>query len=236
MSKRTTSLIPVGRARRDVRMVLRSSKRSPNQNWGGRTRLERRPGRVRDPERARAAIVLAAQNVFARDGYFATTSNEIAKAAGYAPGSFYTHFSDKREVFLEVYESWVSAEWDAVEVAMQGPRTARARIAAAIAMLAAHHKRTHVFRKSLRALAATEPTVHEAQNAQRKRQIAWLKELCVAEGWPKPTDSVCAVVLFSIERVLDGVGDGDMAVLEADERSVCRELSHLTYSALKGDT
>ena len=52
--------------------------------------------------------------VFNRDGFHGTDSNRIARAAGYAPGSFYKHFADKRAIFLEAWEAWVTAEWAAV--------------------------------------------------------------------------------------------------------------------------
>jgi len=51
----------------------------------------------------RAALLAAAREVFARDGFVATTTTSIAKAAGVANGSFYTHFTDKYEIFVELY-------------------------------------------------------------------------------------------------------------------------------------
>jgi len=51
----------------------------------------------------RAALLVAAREVFARDGYLATTTTTIAKAAGVANGSFYTHFTDKYEIFVALW-------------------------------------------------------------------------------------------------------------------------------------
>lgn len=51
----------------------------------------------------RAALLAAAREVFARDGFIATTTTSIAKAAGVANGSFYTHFTDKYEIFVALY-------------------------------------------------------------------------------------------------------------------------------------
>lgn len=51
----------------------------------------------------RAALLAAAREVFARDGYLATTTTTIAKAAGVANGSFYTHFTDKYEIFVALW-------------------------------------------------------------------------------------------------------------------------------------
>lgn len=51
----------------------------------------------------RAALLAAAREVFARDGFITTTTTSIAKAAGVANGSFYTHFTDKYEIFVALY-------------------------------------------------------------------------------------------------------------------------------------
>jgi AcrR family transcriptional regulator len=208
------------------------TKRAPPSAAAGAQRSHR----VRDPERARAAIFAAARSIFNTDGYFATNSNEIARAAGYAPGSFYTHFADKLGLFLEVYEAWVAAEWDAVGQAMAAPHPPRVRLDETIARLAQHHRDSRVFRLSLRALAALEPAVRDAQNAQRRRQIVWLSDLCAAEGWPEPSNAACAVVLLSLERVLDAVAEGDAAALDGDAAAVCHELSSLVYRLLVSDS
>lgn len=51
----------------------------------------------------RAALLAAAREVFARDGYLTATTTTIAKAAGVANGSFYTHFADKYEIFVALF-------------------------------------------------------------------------------------------------------------------------------------
>src|SRR5580698_4604324 len=67
------------------------------------------------PEQTRARLVATAAEIFNRDGYRGTDSNRIAKEAGYATGTFYKHFKDKREAFLAVYEGWVTSEWRAID-------------------------------------------------------------------------------------------------------------------------
>lgn len=53
--------------------------------------------------RTRAALLAAAREVFARDGFVAATTTTIAKAASVANGSFYTHFTDKYDIFAAVW-------------------------------------------------------------------------------------------------------------------------------------
>ena len=71
--------------------------------------------RHRQPVETRRALIEAAARIFNSAGYHSTDSNRIAREAGYAPGTFYVHFPDKLAIFLEVYESWVSAEWSSIE-------------------------------------------------------------------------------------------------------------------------
>src|SRR5439155_19483347 len=74
----------------------------------------RRPRRG-SPAETRARLVAAAAREFGRVGYDGTDSNRLARAAGYAPGTFYKHFADKRAIFLEAYRAWVTAEWVAID-------------------------------------------------------------------------------------------------------------------------
>src|SRR5271170_2352101 len=90
------------------------------------------------PAQTRARLVAAAAAVFNRDGYYGTDSNRIARAAGYAPATFYKHFPDKRAIFLAAYEAWVSAEWSAIERSL-GRARAPAQTAAELVNLSLRH-------------------------------------------------------------------------------------------------
>src|SRR6185437_3572301 len=82
---------------------------------------------ARAPEETRNRLVEAAGRLFNSVGYFGTDSNRIAREAGYAPGTFYVHFPDKREIFLEVYRGWVATEWQAIAAAIAPEKTGAAR-------------------------------------------------------------------------------------------------------------
>ena len=53
------------------------------------------------PKDTRSALLHAAEQIFREVGYYGTDSNRIARAAGYAPATFYKHFENKLEIFLE---------------------------------------------------------------------------------------------------------------------------------------
>lgn len=54
--------------------------------------------------RTRAALVVAAREVFERDGYLDARISDITGAAGVAAGTFYTYFAGKEAIFAAVVE------------------------------------------------------------------------------------------------------------------------------------
>jgi AcrR family transcriptional regulator len=56
-------------------------------------------------ETTRAAILAAARELFASQGFAATSVDDIAEAAGVAKGAVYHHFASKEAVFETVFEA-----------------------------------------------------------------------------------------------------------------------------------
>ena len=56
----------------------------------------------------RAEIIRCAADVFSRTGYHATKIQEIADAAGIGKGTVYEYFRTKEELFLAVYDAWMT--------------------------------------------------------------------------------------------------------------------------------
>jgi TetR/AcrR family transcriptional regulator, transcriptional repressor for nem operon len=190
-----------------------SDKRSPA--------AARRPQRrSRDPEASRRALIDAAAQLFNSVGYHGTDTNRIAIAAGYTPGTFYTHFEDKRAIFLEVYRHWVDAEIDAVTAVLQSNEPAR-RVRLARVVLE-HHRKWKTFRASLRALYATDEVVHAARLDQRRRQI----EIAIAqkEKTGRHARAEILATLLAVEALSDAIADGDVAALDVKESDMFKLL------------
>lgn len=69
-------------------------------------------------EQTRAALLTAALEAFARNGYAATSITEIASAARVTKGAVYHHFSDKQDVLDAVMREQNEAAQDRVLAAM----------------------------------------------------------------------------------------------------------------------
>ena len=75
-----------------------------------RARVDRRSRSARAEGRnGREALLRAAGEVFAAEGFRAASVDEIAERAGYSKGAFYWHFPSKDEVFLALLEERIDA-------------------------------------------------------------------------------------------------------------------------------
>jgi len=184
------------------------------------------------PQATRERLVEAAARVFNRDGYHATDSNRLARAAGYAPGTFYKHFADKREIFLAVYDAWVTAEWAGIETELS--RSTGGGVAARIVDgVLAHHRRWRTLRVSLLGLVGTDTAVRRAYRRQRVRQLEMLADLRKRHGVARHSPEDDAVLLFTLERTCDALAAGEVRELGLSVERTIAVLRRLVRDALR---
>lgn len=75
---------------------------------------------AKDAAQTRADILTKAQDLFARQGYAATSAREISAAAGVTIGAMFHHFDSKLHLFQTVFES-LEMELDANARAASSP-------------------------------------------------------------------------------------------------------------------
>ena len=175
----------------------------------------RKVGLRRDPAATRAAFVRAAWQEFEERGFEATQSNRIARRAGYAPQTFYRHFTDKVDILLAAYADWIADEHRDLAAAVDSRETAR--------VLLRHHRATLRFRRVMRTLAITEERVRAARARTRLFHIAYLrKNLPHAAGM---SDADLARSLLVLERVADACVEGEFADLRISPEDAEEHLS-----------
>jgi AcrR family transcriptional regulator len=64
--------------------------------------------RAESKEQTRAAILAAAREVFAHDGFHGATLERVAEEAGFTKGAVYSAFDSKADLFMAVYEARVA--------------------------------------------------------------------------------------------------------------------------------
>ncbi|MET8505710.1 TetR/AcrR family transcriptional regulator [Streptomyces sp. NPDC004787] len=131
------------------------------------------------PER-RAELLRTAAEVFAAQGYNATTVRKIADAAGMLAGSLYYHFDSKESMLDEILSTFLNELWDgydAVLAAGHGPReTIEALVTESFREIDRHRAAVAIYQKEARHLA-DQPRFHYLADSQVKFEKAWLGTL-----------------------------------------------------------
>jgi len=193
---------------------------------------EQRPRRGR-PEDTRKRLIAAAARCFDREGYFGTDSNRIAQTAGYAAGTFYKHFADKREILLAAYETWETAEWEAIAAELRAGRGRREVAARIVERTVQLHTRWRGLRAAVNALIPVDPEVRRFHRAQRRRQLDLLAELRRRAGVPPHQREDDALLLFTMERVCDAIAQGELRELGIHRAPVLARLRQSVEASLR---
>lgn len=131
------------------------------------------------PER-RGELLATAAEVFAAQGYNATTVRRIADEAGMLAGSLYYHFDSKESMVDEILSTFLNELWggyDEVLAAGLGPReTIEALVTQSFKEIDRHRAAVAIYQKEARHLAA-QPRFGYLADSQVKFERAWLGTL-----------------------------------------------------------
>jgi AcrR family transcriptional regulator len=83
-----------------------------------KTRTRKAPTRDERKARTRAELLDAAERLFVRDGFHATSVDAVADEARYTKGAVYSNFDSKEDLFLAVYERRVERAIPEMEAAL----------------------------------------------------------------------------------------------------------------------
>ncbi|SDC12542.1 TetR/AcrR family transcriptional regulator [Actinokineospora iranica] len=114
------------------------------------------------PDAARR-LMAAAVDAFAARGYHATTTRDIATAAGMSPAALYVHFPSKAAVLFAISRSGHERALAMVEAAFAGPGSPTERMGALVAEFVSWHATKHriarIVQYELSALSAADYAV-----------------------------------------------------------------------------
>lgn len=185
------------------------------------------------PAQTRERLVDAAAELFNRFGYHGVDSNRIAKEAGYAAGTFYKHFSDKRDAFLAAYENWARSEWEAVRAELDAGGTTEEIARRLVAVAVSFHSRWRGLRASLLELVFADAEVRRFYRAQRRQQIVLMAEIRAARGGKVHTREEDAIHLYTCERTYDAIAGGELEALGLSRETILEAMVQQVVAILQ---
>lgn len=131
------------------------------------------------PER-RGELLAIAADVFAEQGYNATTVRKIADAAGMLAGSLYYHFDSKESMLEEILSTFLTELWDGYDTVLQsqlGPReTLEALVTESFREIDRHRSAVAIYQKESRHLVA-QARFQYLTDSQQRFEKTWLTTL-----------------------------------------------------------
>jgi AcrR family transcriptional regulator len=128
----------------------------------------------------RAELLGTAAEVFAEQGYNATTVRKIADHAGMLAGSLYYHFDSKESMLEEILRTFLDELWDGYDAVLNaglGPReTLQALVTESFREIDRHRAAVAIYQKESKQLVAQERFAFLAES-QRRFEKAWLSTL-----------------------------------------------------------
>ncbi|MGF6770269.1 AcrR family transcriptional regulator [Paraburkholderia sp. GAS199] len=91
-----------------------------------------RLSREESRSQTRASLLAAAKQLFVERGFGATSLRDIATAAGYTQGAFYSNFADKEALFLELMQERAKMEVGEIAEVFRDPATSAEDVLAAL--------------------------------------------------------------------------------------------------------
>jgi AcrR family transcriptional regulator len=177
------------------------------------------PVRSRQTERSeetRRKLLVAAERIFARDGFEAARLEDIAAGAGYTRGAFYANFDSKEDIFFELLEKWVRQRIDSFTAVLRRQNSPHQKLAALRKHYAAIAKDRRLVLISLefKLFALRHPEAHaRLRDRHRRIRATWgglISELLQALGRtlpiPNPAASACCLALAQgllLEQLVD---------------------------------
>jgi AcrR family transcriptional regulator len=172
--------------------------------------------RTRDPEGKRAAIVAAARQVFAEQGFAKATIREIARRAGVTHGLVMLHFESKERLFLAAVPGTRDLA-DSVAGDLDG---LPARIAASFVRRMETADSADPFIALVRAAAADQEAAKLLLTAMRSESVTAYREVLREPGVEQRVDLLGAFLMgVTMSRYV--LADGPLAAMPPDELAGC---------------
>lgn len=200
--------------------------------------------KIRVPKQKRSKaltehIMNTAADLFSEQGYYSVSSHSIADAAGISIGSFYSYFSDKKQLFLAIlsnYTEQVNRELpDEEEIFESSGIPSRESLKKWIKRVLDAHRIKPGLDRQITILELDDPEIAEIVRQQEIRQVGFLEhwlQLCLkSEQSDLNTKAAATVINNAIEKNVHDLAYSKSIV---DENSVLEALSEMISEYIRG--
>lgn len=158
--------------------------------------------RRRDPDR-RARLLEAAVAAFAARGFHATTTRDIAAAAGMSPAAIYVHHESKEELLYQISRSGHESVLEQLRAAIATADDPAAQLVAAMRAFVRHHATRHTVARIVNYELAALSDEHLREIRQLRRAITAELRAVVDRGvaekvFDTPDPRMATTVLLSL--------------------------------------
>ena len=188
----------------------------------------------RDPDFTRKQLKIAARREFNSVGYFSTDTNKIAKLAGYAPGSFYRHFKDKVDIFIEIYQDWHLEQMLEIERALFAGGSIEEMSDRLATIVINFYGNWKPLRAAARVLVISEERVAEFKTSRRTAVMQNIIALRTHLNLITLPEEKIILFLILIERLGDAVSDGEFDLPSLPKNSGHHALVEMIGNFLQG--
>jgi AcrR family transcriptional regulator len=185
------------------------------------------------------ALLEAAAHVFAKRGFDAAQTPDIAHEAGVSTGAFYRYFTDKRQVFLEVMASHLQRAYEDLLARLQPERflgdDAAAGIDRALEVLFDHIRRDAPLERELINMSLRDPEVQRMRadfEAMGLNILTGLIETVVPGRVPDARAAALVVQIAAIEIAAERAELRPSTGKRPDDAAVKLALREMVHSYL----
>jgi AcrR family transcriptional regulator len=164
----------------------------------------------------RRKLLVAAERIFARDGFEAARLEDIAGLAGYTRGAFYANFQSKEDIFFALLERWIGQrilEVEALLAQQESPAKLLRAVREHYAQLT-HDRRLALLSLEFKLFAIRHPEAHaRLRTRQRRFRVSGgglLRRIAKITGRTLPIPCIAAATglgalsnALSLEHIVD---------------------------------
>jgi AcrR family transcriptional regulator len=164
----------------------------------------------------RRKLLVAAERIFARDGFEAARLEDIAGLAGYTRGAFYANFQSKEDIFFALLERWIGQrilEVEALLAQQESPAKLLRAVREHYAQLT-HDRRLALLSLEFKLFAIRHPEAHaRLRTRQRRFRVSGgglLRSIAKITGRTLPIPCIAAATglgalsnALSLEHIVD---------------------------------